>query len=109
MNNKNQNGPLLHHVAFFLDSPDQVILAATILADNGIEIEWGPGQHGTSGAIFLYFFEPSGNRVELWTGGVLLFPPDWGPIRWAAPGAALRDELWGPDMPERYLTYGPES
>ncbi len=109
MNNKNQNGPLLHHVAFFLDSPDQVIRAATILADNGIEIEWGPGQHGTSGAIFLYFFEPSGNRVELWTGGFLIFAPDWEPIRWTAQVAQLGYELWGSDMPESYLTYGTES
>ena len=109
MNNKNQNGPLLHHVAYFLDSPDQVVRAATILADNGIEIEWGPGQHGTSGAIFLYFFEPSGNRVELWTGGFLIFAPDWEPIRWTPEVAELGYELWGSKMPESYLTYGTES
>src|SRR5919199_1013418 len=76
---------------------------------DGIEIEWGPGQHGTSGAIFLYFFEPSGNRVELWTGGFLIFAPDWEPIRWTPQVAQLGYELWGSDMPESYLTYGTES
>jgi catechol 2,3-dioxygenase len=107
--NKNQNGALLHHVAYFVDSPDQMLRAATILADNGIEIEWGPGQHGTSGAIFLYCFEPSGNRVEVWTGGFLIFPPDWTPIRWTPEVAELGYELWGSAMPDTYLTYGTAS
>ncbi len=109
MRNSNQNGSLLHHVAYFLDSPDQVIRAATILADNGIQIEWGPGCHGTSGAIFLYCFEPSGNRVEVWTGGFLIFAPDWEPIRWTPEKAELGYELWGSSMPDSYLTYGTES
>ncbi len=107
--NANESGSLLHHVAYFLDSPDQVVRAATILADNGIQIEWGPGCHGTSGAIFLYCFEPSGNRVEVWTGGFLIFPPDWEPIRWTPQIAELGYELWGSPMPDTYLTYGTES
>ncbi|HZC18582.1 MAG TPA: VOC family protein, partial [Rubrobacteraceae bacterium] len=94
---------------YFVDSPDQMLRAATILADNGVEIEWGPGQHGTSGAIFLYCFEPSGNRVEVWTGGFLIFAPDWEPIRWTPESAGLAYELWGSQMPETYLTYGTES
>ena len=106
MRNRNQNGTLLHHVGYYADSPDQVIRAATMLADHGIEIEWGPGQHGTSGAIFLYFFEPSGNRIEVWTGGFLIFAPDWEPIRWGTEEAPLGLELWGSGMPETYLTYG---
>jgi catechol 2,3-dioxygenase len=109
MNNQNRSGALLHHVAYYLDSPDQVIRAATILADNGVEIEWGPGNHGTSGAIFLYCFEPSGNRVEVWTGGFLIFAPDWEPIRWTPEKAELGYELWGSNMPDSYLAYGTES
>lgn len=109
MRNKSQNGTHLHHVAYFLDSPDQLLRAATILADNGVQIEWGPGQHGTSGAIFLYCFDPAGNRLEVWTGGMLIFAPDWEPIRWDSETGPLGLELWGSQLPETYLSYGTES
>jgi catechol 2,3-dioxygenase len=39
MTNRNQTGPLLHHVGYFVDTADQMIRAATILADHGIPIE----------------------------------------------------------------------
>jgi catechol 2,3-dioxygenase len=106
MRNRAQNGNLLHHVAYYVDSPDQLLRGATILADAGYKLEWGPAQHGTSGAIFLYCWEPSGHRVEVWTGGFLLFAPDWEPIRWEPDTAALGLELWGSQMPESYLTRG---
>lgn len=108
MRNKAQNGTRLHHTAYFLDSPDQLIRAATILADNGVQIEWGPGQHGTSGAIFLYCLDPAGNRLEIWTGGMLIFAPDWEPIRWDSSVGSLGLELWGSEVPESYFTYGTE-
>jgi catechol 2,3-dioxygenase len=106
MRNREQTGSLLHHVGYYVDSPDQLLRAATILADAGVQIEWGPGSHGTSGAIFLYCFEPSGNRVEVWTGGFLLFPPDWEPIRWDPDVSPLGLEMWGSGMPDSYLRYG---
>jgi len=106
MRNGAQSGPLLHHVGYYLDSADQVIRAATILADAGVQIEWGPGTHGTSGAIFLYCFEPSGHRVEVWTGGFLLFSPDWEAIRWDPEVSSLGLEMWGSMMPESFLRAG---
>jgi catechol 2,3-dioxygenase len=106
MRNREQSGSLLHHIGYFVDSPDQMIRAATILSDAGTTIEWGPGAHGTSGAIFLYCFEPSGNRVEVWTGGFLLFAPDWEPIRWDPEVAPFGLEMWGSHMPDSYLRYG---
>jgi catechol 2,3-dioxygenase len=106
MRNRSRGGTLLHHAAYFLDSPDQVMRAATLLADSGARIEWGPGNHGTSGAIFIYFFEPSGNRIEMWTGGFLIFAPDWEALRWDPETAPMGLELWGSAMPETYMTYG---
>ncbi|MGD9734297.1 MAG: VOC family protein [Solirubrobacterales bacterium] len=106
MRNESQSGTKLHHVGYYLESPTELIRAATILADAGIEIEWGPGQHGTSGAIFLYCFEPSGNRIEVWTGGFLIFAPDWEPIRWDPENGRLGLEMWGSKRPDTYFTYG---
>jgi catechol 2,3-dioxygenase len=109
MRNRLQNGNRLHHVAYYLDSADQLLRGATLVADAGYELEWGPGQHGTSGAIFLYCFEPSGNRIEVWTGGMLLFAPDWQPIR-HTPGErgdlGFAGEMWGSHMPDSYVTVG---
>ncbi|SFD39508.1 catechol 2,3-dioxygenase [Lentibacillus persicus] len=106
MRNANQNGAAFHHLAYFLDSPDELVRAANIMAENGIEIEWGPGKHGTSGAQFIYVFEPSGHRVELWTGGFLIFSPDWKPIEWKSDVGELGMEMWGSNPPETYYTYG---
>lgn len=106
MRNAEQSGSRLHHVAYYVDTADQMVRAATILADAGVEIEWGPGQHGTSGAVFLYCWEPSGNRIEVWSGGFLLFPPDWEAIRWDPEVSPLGLELWGSDMPGTYLRKG---
>lgn len=106
MRSREQRGSVLHHLGYYVDTPDQMIRAATLLADAGTKIEWGPGAHGTSGAIFLYCFEPSGNRIEVWTGGFLLFAPDWEPIRWDPEVAPFGLEMWGSGMPDSYLTYG---
>jgi catechol 2,3-dioxygenase len=108
MRNSNQNGSRLHHLAYYLDSPDELLRAATIMAENDIKIEWGPGKHGTSGAQFIYVFEPSGNRVELWTGGLLIFAPEWKPIEWGPEAGPLGLDAWGTKPPQSYFTYGTE-
>jgi len=56
--------------------------------------------------MFLYFFEPSGHRVELWTGGMLIFAPDWKALRWDPDNVSYGFELWGSQSPETYFTYG---
>ena len=81
---------------------DEVLRAATLLVDHGCELEWGPGKHGTSGATFLYFREPSGNRVEIWTGGMLIFDPDWQAIEWATEVGHLGNSMWGTPLPESF-------
>src|SRR5690625_2149082 len=106
MRNANQNGASFHHLAYYLDSPDELIRAANIMAENDIKIEWGPGKHGTSGAQFIYVFDPSGHRVEIWTGGFLIFNPEWTPIEWTSDVGALGLEMWGSTPPESYFTYG---
>jgi len=106
MRNANQDGALFHHLAYYLDSPDELIRACNLMAENDIKIEWGPGKHGTSGAQFIYVIEPSGNRVEIWTGGLLIFAPDWEPIKWSPEVGLLGLDLWGSVAPESYFKYG---
>lgn len=104
--NPTPTGSMLNHVAYYLDAPDDVLRMASMLAENSVQIEWGPGRHATSGATFLYFFEPSGNRVELWTGDHLIFEPDWEPLRWGEDTMGLGLELWGSKPPDSFFTYG---
>ena len=106
MRNANQNENRFHHLAYYLDSPDELIRAANIMAENDIKLEWGPGKHGTSGAQFIYVFDPSGHRVEIWTGGFLIFNPEWKAIEWSSDVGALGLEMWGSTPPESYFTYG---
>lgn len=75
----------LHHVAFWLDSRELVMRAADLLVENDAHIEAGPGKHGITQAFFLYFFEPSGNRLELFSNGYYIFDPHWQPIVWGTP------------------------
>ncbi len=108
MHNRSGAGGRMHHIGYYVDSPEELLRAATILVEHGGKIEWGPGKHGTSGATFLYFFEPSGHRIEVWTGGMLIFPPDWTPIRWDQESEVLGFDVWGSKAPESYLNYGSE-
>lgn len=73
----------LHHVAFALDTREEVLRAADVLKDAGLTIELGPTRHSLSEAFFLYVREPGGNRVEIYNSGAgLRFAPDWGPVKW---------------------------
>jgi catechol 2,3-dioxygenase len=93
----------LHHFAYSLDSPDDVIRAARLLVEHGTPIEYGPGIHGTSGGFFLYFREPGGNRIEVWSGAMLLFAPDWEPRRWTHElMRAFGGNMFGSPPPESF-------
>ncbi|GGJ58469.1 VOC family protein [Deinococcus roseus] len=72
----------LHHLAFWLDSREDLLRAADILIENGVHIEYGPGKHGMGEQNYLYFREPGGVRIELNTGGVRNYVPDWKTVVW---------------------------
>ena len=88
-------GPHMHHCAYYVQSSDDVIRTASFLADRGVTLELGPANHATSGATCLYFKEPSGHRIEIWTGGLLIFDPDWTPRQWNEDVARELMCLWG--------------
>ena len=95
----------LHHIAYWLDNREEILRAADILTEYEIFIEAGPAKHSITQAFYLYLYEPGGNRVELFSGGYLIFAPDWEPVRWN------REErgtgvYWGGALPESFRTYG---
>ena len=72
----------MHHVAWWVDSRDELLRAADILLNADIAIEFGPGRHGMGEQDYLYFREPGGVRIEINTGGYRLYVPDWETKRW---------------------------
>lgn len=72
----------LHHLAFWVDSVEDVLRAADVLMESGVQIEFGPGRHGMGEQTYLYFREPGGVRLEVNSGGYRIYQPDWEPVRW---------------------------
>ena len=71
----------LHHFAFWLDSWSEIGRAADILRMNGVDIDVGPTRHGITRGHTIYFFDPVGNRNEVFSGGYHV-DPDWETITW---------------------------
>lgn len=73
----------LHHVAFNLENFHDSLTAADILKDLDVSFSAGPGKHGIGQAMYLYVHDPgSDHRVELYSGGYLIFDPDWEALEW---------------------------
>ncbi len=70
-----------HHLAFWVDEWNDLRTAADTCAYHGVTIDAGPTRHGATRGCGLYFFDPAGNRNEVFTGGYH-FDPDDAPTVW---------------------------
>ena len=78
-------GPRLHHVGYWVDTPQDILHALSTFAEAGIRADLGPGVHGITQAFYSYIRDPaSGHRLELFSGGYLIFDPAWEPVEWGA-------------------------
>ena len=73
----------LHHVSFMLMTWEEVLRAADIMGMHEIPIDIGPTRHGITRGRTIYFFDPSGNRNEVFCGDYTWYP-DREPITWTA-------------------------
>jgi catechol 2,3-dioxygenase len=73
----------LHHISFLLESWDEVLRAADLISMTDTSIDIGPTRHGITHGKTIYFFDPSGNRNEVFAGGDYFYP-DHEPITWDA-------------------------
>jgi catechol 2,3-dioxygenase len=55
--------------------------------------------------MFLYGYEPGGNRVEVTTGGYMVYDPDYPTIRWTEAERKL-GQAWRNKTIESFHTYG---
>jgi catechol 2,3-dioxygenase len=63
-----------HHVSFTLESAHDVIHAADMIGKYRIPVDVGPNRHGITRGATIYFFDPSGNRNEVFSGGYVYYP-----------------------------------
>ncbi len=63
-----------HHVSFELENWNDVGRAADIITNYDISIDIGPTRHGITYGQTIYFFDPSGNRCEVFAGGYTYYP-----------------------------------
>ena len=77
---KGPNGKL-HHFAFHLGDWNDILKAGDIFSMDDVPIDIGPTRHGITRGMTIYFFDPSGNRNEVFACGYRT-GPDFPTITW---------------------------
>ena len=103
----NGTGPRLHHTAFWVPTPLNIIDLLDLMATTGWlgSIERGPGRHGISNAFFLYVRDPDGHRIEIYCSDYQTVDPDLEPIKWDLKDPQ-RHTLWGAPAPRSWFEEG---
>lgn len=103
----NGKGPRLHHTAFWVPTPLNIIDLLDLMSTTGYlaNIERGPGRHGISNAFFLYILDPDGHRTEIYCSDYQTVDPDLEPIKWDLKDPQ-RQTLWGAPAPKSWFEHG---
>ncbi|WP_026244459.1 catechol 2,3-dioxygenase [Dasania marina] len=93
----------LHHCSFLLETWEDVLRAADLISMHDVSIDIGPTRHGLTHGKTIYFFDPSGNRTEVFCGGDYHYP-DHPTVTWQT--EALGKAIFYHDrvLNERFLT-----
>jgi catechol 2,3-dioxygenase len=77
-------GPRMHHFAYLATETSHILDACDVAGELGwgAEVERGPGRHGPGHALFVYFRDPDGHRVELFNSHYLVMDLENEPVRW---------------------------
>lgn len=103
----NGTGPRLHHTAFWVPTPLNIIDLLDLMSTTGwlANVERGPGRHGISNAFFLYIRDPDGHRIEIYCSDYQTVDPDLEPIKWDLKDPQ-RQTLWGAPAPRSWFEEG---
>ncbi|MBP3891569.1 MAG: catechol 2,3-dioxygenase [Solobacterium sp.] len=64
----------MHHFAFYLQDWNDIGHAADLIGKYRVKRDVGPTRHAITRGQTIYFFEPSGNRIETYAGGYAAYP-----------------------------------
>lgn len=92
-----------HHCAFYLQDWHDIGHAADLISRYDISIDIGPTRHGATRGQTIYFFDPSGNRNEVFSGGYTYYPDS--PLRtWTHEKLGKNIFYYEQILNERFLT-----
>ncbi|MDC5699027.1 catechol 2,3-dioxygenase [Intrasporangium calvum] len=93
----------LHHVAFKLQDWAEVGHAGDLFTMDDVPIDIGPTRHGITRGQTIYFFDPAGNRNEVFAGGYLAYP-DRPTVKWTPDQIAKGIFYHAREINERFTT-----
>ena len=91
-----------HHASFYLDSWESVLRAADLISMHDIALDIGPTRHGLTHGQTIYFFDPSGNRNEVFAVGDYTYP-DHPVVTWDADQLGKAIFYHDRELNERFL------
>jgi len=91
----------LHHVSFRLNSTEDHVWAGDLMGKYGIPVEHND-RHGITAVKTIYYFDPSGNRNEVFVGGHTRYP-DSPRLTWTMDHLGLAAFSQSLHVPESFL------
>lgn len=92
-----------HHASFYLDTWEGVLRAADLISMTDTPLDIGPTRHGLTHGQTIYFFDPSGNRNEVFTGGDYHYS-DFPAVTWKTEDLGKAIFYHDRQLNERFLT-----
>jgi catechol 2,3-dioxygenase len=74
----------LHHFAYHLEDWSSILKAGDIFSMDDVPIDIGPTRHGITRGTTIYFFDPAGNRNEVFAGLGYRAMKDFPTITWTS-------------------------
>ena len=94
-----------HHITYAVDQRENVLRAADILSRTKTSIDIGPTRHGITRGETVYFFDPSGNRLETFGGySAYQMDPDSRPVTWTQDQIAQAVFYYAQELNETFLS-----
>jgi catechol 2,3-dioxygenase len=97
-----ENGKL-HHFAYHVADWSSLLRAGDVFSMNDVPIDFGPARHGITRGETIYFFDPSGNRNEVFAGGYRT-GKDFRTITWTMDQAARGINFTHRELDHDFLT-----
>lgn len=97
-----ENGKL-HHFAYHIADWSALLHAGDVFSMDDVPIDFGPARHGITRGETIYFFDPSGNRNEVFSGGYRT-GKDFRTITWTMDQAARGINFTHRELDQNFLT-----
>lgn len=96
-------GPALHHFAMQSKGPSTIMHITDVVGSMGLEdiIDRQPSRHGIGNAMFVYFRDPDGHRMEFYDAHYQMIDIDHEPMRWPLSNTK-RSSIWGVPASRRW-------